>query len=501
MLEGKAVLVTAQTGSGKTAAFLLPILSKMLAAAEENDRQSKALIIAPTRELAEQIGQVARELTFFARRYRYSVIIGGSGYGKQLSELRNSPSFVIGTPGRLIDHIGSGALRLDAYDFLVLDEADRMLDMGFAPQIEEIVKSLPAQRQTMMFSATLPPEVRKLVSTYLKDPVRISIGEENKPVERIQQDVIQLREGEKDRTLLAEIDKVAGSVIVFTKTKVKADKVAAFLAESGHKADSLHGDLTQGARRRVTMNFRDEKIRILVATDIAARGLDIAHIRHVVNYDLPMLPEDYVHRIGRTARAGSEGHSIAFVTPNESQKWYRILRMMGQSAPRVVGGPAKDRGGRRNDGKFRGASDTSGRPGFREQRVRDRDDSHKRLPFNRDERPRIRDERPRIRDERVRTEAPRVVGSERPARSFDGPRTSAPRAGVASTRPSASDSRGADSRGPDAPPKKRLYSRESKPGFGTRVSAPAASGRKRFGEGVRSPRSGGAPKSANRARF
>ncbi|MEK7356164.1 MAG: DEAD/DEAH box helicase, partial [Bdellovibrionota bacterium] len=366
VLEGKDVLVTAQTGSGKTAAFLTPILTKMLEAVDERPaRFRRALIIAPTRELAEQIGQVARDLTFYSRRFRYAVVIGGSAYGRQLQQLRDRPAFVIGTPGRLIDHIDRGTLKLENFDFLVLDEADRMLDMGFEPQIEEIVKALPEKRQTMMFSATLPPEVKRLVSRYLKDPVRISVGEENRAVATIKQDVVEVREGDKEATLLREIDKIAGTMIVFTRTKIKADRVASILNEAGHQADALHGDLTQGARRRVTMNFREERIRILVATDIASRGLDIDHIQHVVNYDLPMVTEDYIHRIGRTGRAGREGHSIAFVTPADGQKWARICKMQGLPAPRGGGGYSRDRGGRRNDGKFAGPR-PAGR-GFRER--------------------------------------------------------------------------------------------------------------------------------------
>ncbi|MES2965324.1 MAG: DEAD/DEAH box helicase [Bdellovibrionota bacterium] len=355
VLEGKDVLVTAQTGSGKTAAFLTPILTKMLEAVDEKPaRFRRALIIAPTRELAEQIGQVARDLTYFSRRFRYAVVIGGSAYGRQLQQLRDRPAFVIGTPGRLIDHIDRGTLKLENFDFLVLDEADRMLDMGFEPQIEEIVKALPEKRQTMMFSATLPPEVKRLVSRYLKDPVRISVGEENRAVSTIKQDVVEVREGDKEQTLLREIDKLAGTMIIFTRTKMKADRVSALLNDNGHQADALHGDLTQGARRRVTQNFRDERIRILVATDIASRGLDIDHIQHVVNYDLPMVTEDYIHRIGRTGRAGREGHSIAFVTPADGMKWARICKMQGLPAPRGGGGYSRDRGGRRNDGKFAG---------------------------------------------------------------------------------------------------------------------------------------------------
>jgi ATP-dependent RNA helicase DeaD len=333
VLEGRDVLVTAQTGTGKTAAFAVPILQTILAAMEAGTPVRRALVLAPTRELAEQIGTVMRELTFFFRRVRYAVVIGGAPYGKQFRELGMDPAFVIGTPGRIIDHIETGTLKLDDFDFLVLDESDRMLDMGFAPQIEMIVKRFPDPRQTMMFSATLPQEVRGMVAKYLTNPARVAIGEENRPVARIQQDVIEVREGDKEATLLREIDKVAGSIIVFTKTRLKADIVAMQLSEAGHEAASLHGELTQGKRRQVTTKFRDGSIRILVATDIAARGLDIDHVRHVINYDLPMVPEDYVHRIGRTGRNGAEGHSVAFVGLNERQRWNTILRLMGQGTP------------------------------------------------------------------------------------------------------------------------------------------------------------------------
>ena len=329
VIEGRDVLVTAQTGTGKTAAFAVPILQRMIEQLDNDEPVRRALILAPTRELAEQIGLVLRELTFFFKRLRYAVVIGGAPYGKQFRELGMSPAFIVGTPGRLIDHIETKTLNLADFDYLVLDEADRMLDMGFAPQIEMIVKSFPLERQTMMFSATLPPEVRGIVSRYLKNPARVAIGEENRPVAKIQQDMIEVREGDKTDILMAEIDKVAGSIIVFTKTRVKADVVAEMLSEAGHQAAALHGELTQRLRKQVTTKFRDGTIRILVATDIAARGLDIDHVRHVINYDLPMVPEDYIHRIGRTGRAGKEGHSIAFVTQNERGRWNQILRIMG----------------------------------------------------------------------------------------------------------------------------------------------------------------------------
>ncbi len=358
VIEGRDVLVTAQTGTGKTAAFSVPIMQKMIAALDADQPIKRALIIAPTRELAEQIGLVLRELTFFYRRLRYSVVIGGAPYGKQFRELGQDPAFIVGTPGRLIDHIETGTLNLADFEFLVLDEADRMLDMGFAPQIEMIVKKFPAVRQTMMFSATLPQEVRGLVSKYLRNPSRVAIGEENRPVAKIAQDIVEVREGDKEETLLREIDKVSGTMIIFTKTRLKADLVACMLQERGYKAEALHGDMNQSARRKVTTRFRDETIRILVATDIAARGLDIDHVRHVFNYDLPMVPEDYIHRIGRTGRNGAEGHSVAFITPTERQRWNAILRLMGQAAPGRADGRRNYKGAA-GRGAFSGAPSKS----------------------------------------------------------------------------------------------------------------------------------------------
>lgn len=341
VLEGRDVLVTAQTGTGKTAAFAVPIFQRMIEAVDADQPIRRTLVLAPTRELAEQIGAVLRELMFFYRRLRYAVVIGGAPYGKQFRELGLEPAFVVGTPGRIIDHIETGTLKLEDFDTLVLDESDRMLDMGFAPQIEMIVSRFPPVRQTMMFSATLPTEVRGLVSRYLRQPARVAIGEENRAVDKIQQDVIELDESEKTPRLIHEINGMAGTIIVFVKTRLKADVVASMLADAGHKAEALHGDMNQSARRKVTTKFRDGTVRILVATDIAARGLDIDHIKHVINFDLPMVPEDYVHRIGRTGRMGRDGHSLAFVTQHEKARWNAILRVMG------LGGGAKQGHGQR----------------------------------------------------------------------------------------------------------------------------------------------------------
>lgn len=322
-LQGTDILATAQTGTGKTGAFAIPLLSQIL-----NGSKKPVLVLAPTRELAEQISQVIKQLTQCSPEIRHSLIIGGTSYHHQIRDLRARPMFVIGTPGRLIDQIKLGNLNLKAFGALVIDEADRLLDMGFAQQLEEIVANLPSDRQTMMFSATLPPEIQSLSARYMKAPASIAIGSVNKPIEAIQQRVVETTIHDKGQTLLREIDQVAGSLIVFTRTKDRADRVTRLLNDAGHEAAALHGDLSQNRRRRAVDGLRQGRYRILVATDIAARGIDIPHIRHVINYDLPMCPEDYVHRIGRTGRAGSDGNALAFVTPEDRQLWKRIYRLM-----------------------------------------------------------------------------------------------------------------------------------------------------------------------------
>jgi ATP-dependent RNA helicase DeaD len=371
VLQGRDVLATAQTGTGKTAAFGIPVLARLLLEQSDLDpakakfqKTSRVLVIAPTRELAEQIGKVLRELTSYCRRFRTATVIGGSGYGPQIRDLKMNPAFVVGTPGRLIDHLKSGLLRLDDFKTLVIDEADRLLDMGFEPQVEEIIKHMSPERQTLMFSATLPPEVKKMVARYLRTPARIAVGADNVPVAAIKQDMIELKEGDKPQRLIAEIDNLAGTMIIFTRTRTRADFVAAMLSDAGHEAGALHGDLTQARRRRVTDLFRSERIRILVATDIAARGLDISHVKHVINYDLPMVPEDYIHRIGRTGRAGAEGHALALVTGGEYHMWIRIQRLIGNK----VGARTFSKPPPQFQGKFRGPSKDRGVREFRGER-------------------------------------------------------------------------------------------------------------------------------------
>lgn len=337
VLEGKDLLATAQTGTGKTAAFALPLLKRMLAGSKR-----PALIVAPTRELAEQIGNVIGQLTKHTPQLKTTVIIGGASHHHQIRGLRAKPMFVVGTPGRLLDQIGSGHLRLADFGVLVIDEADRLLDMGFEPQMNELVANLPADRQSLLFSATLPPEIVRLANSYLRSPERVAIGAVSKPVERIRQSVIHVGTKEKDTTLLREIDKVSGSIIIFMKTKYKTERLAKFLSQAGLAVARIHGDRSQRQRSGAIADFREGRARILVATDIAARGLDIPHIQHVVNYDLPMCPEDYIHRIGRTARAGAEGHSLSFVTPEEKQLWARIHKLVHGRLPDES--PIKERG-------------------------------------------------------------------------------------------------------------------------------------------------------------
>ena len=249
--------------------------------------------------------------------------------------MQNHPRLIVGTPGRINDHLERGSLKLGNARFLVLDETDRMLDMGFGIQIERIIKHMPVERQTMMFSATLPSNIVKLSSKYLKDPQRITVGSNNAPIAKIDQELVHTSDADKYTQLMVQLKKREGSIIIFVKTKYGTEKLADKLNRADQKADAIHGDLQQRRRERVIQNFRDKKYRILVATDVAARGLDIPHIAHVINYDLPQAPEDYIHRIGRTARAGAEGAAVNLITPADNAKWRAIHRLIngGENLP------------------------------------------------------------------------------------------------------------------------------------------------------------------------
>ncbi len=323
-LAGKDVLGTAQTGTGKTAAFGLPLVEHI--AAEPAKRT--ALVITPTRELATQVQKAIESFIDRKQKIRTALLIGGEPYFKQFRALELNPAIIIGTPGRLNDHLAEGKLDLSGVTYLVLDETDRMLDMGFSVQIDRILDSIHSKRQTMLFSATLPPKIEQLAKTYLSEPERIAVGQQSMPATEIAQETRFMNQGEKLPELISILEEQEGSAVVFVRTKYGTERMAKNLVSAGIKAEALHGDLRQRKRDNVVRAFRSKKFRVLVATDVAARGLDIPHIELVVNHDLPQVAEDYVHRVGRTARAGASGLAISFVSPAEKGLWADITRML-----------------------------------------------------------------------------------------------------------------------------------------------------------------------------
>jgi ATP-dependent RNA helicase DeaD len=326
-IEGSDILGTAQTGTGKTAAYGIPLITYLL-----NNTKESALVLTPTRELAIQVINLLEQMLGRKTSIRTALIIGGDSMGKQLNQLSAKPRLVVGTPGRINDHLARGTLKFDNTSFLVLDETDRMLDMGFGIQLEQISKFLPNKRQTLMFSATLPKSIQKLAGDYLVNATRVSIGSTIAAADTVEQEIIKTSEADKHNILLQQLDIYSGSCIVFVKTKLSAETLAIKLRDQGHSADAIHGDLRQRNREKVIRCFRSKKNRILVATDIAARGLDIPNIQCVLNYDLPQCEEDFIHRIGRTGRAGLKGNAVSLITPQDYQKWNNICKMMDPSA-------------------------------------------------------------------------------------------------------------------------------------------------------------------------
>ncbi len=328
-LAGRDVIGIAATGTGKTAAFLFPILERL-----SGKSGTRALVLAPTRELALQIGE---ELARFGRgrNVRGAVVIGGVGMGQQAQAFRDRVEVVVATPGRLVDHLQSGTARLDDVEVLVLDEADRMLDMGFKPQLTRILQRLPRARQTMLFSATTGPDVAEFAATHLRDPVRVEVIRSGTTAERAEQQVYLCAQEEKIPLLLALLARDDASTLVFTRTKRRADRVWKAVARAGHKVARIHADRTQGQRKQALDGFKDGDYRVLVATDIAARGIDVAEIGHVVNFDLPHVAEDYVHRVGRTARAAASGRASAFSSPEETSLLREIERLTRRALPRA----------------------------------------------------------------------------------------------------------------------------------------------------------------------
>ena len=320
-LEGKDILANAKTGTGKTAAFGIPLIQKL-----NENKEASAIILTPTRELAIQVDKHIKDLMGNNIKIKSVVIIGGDSIQKQVKLIKNKVRLIIGTPGRICDHLNKGTLNLNKINHLVLDETDRMLDLGFSIQIKKIIKFIPKKRQTLLFSATIPNKIEKISQEYLQNPIRISIPDDKLILTNIKHNVVNLNSNEKYDKLLEEIDSRAGSIIVFMKTKHSSKKMCLKLQKYGLSVNAIHGNVRQSKRISILNNFRKKKYRILVATDVAARGLDIPHIKHVINYDLPQNSEDYIHRIGRTARAGASGAAICFVTEKDKKLWNIISK-------------------------------------------------------------------------------------------------------------------------------------------------------------------------------
>jgi ATP-dependent RNA helicase RhlE len=332
--EGRDVLACAMTGSGKTAAFMLPILQTLLG---KSRGVTRALVLAPTRELAVQIDQHRRELGRFAP-LTGAAVYGGVGMEPQETAIRRGVDILVATPGRLLDHLGRPYARLDGIEVLVLDEADRMLDMGFLPDIRRILKALPGgRRQTLLFSATLPPEITALSREMLRDPVRIDVERPAAPAVGISHAVYPVSP-ELKLPLLVELLRMpeVRNVLVFTRTKHRANRLAEGLVRRGVSADRIHGNRSQAQRTQALAAFKAGKTRVLVATDVAARGIDVVGLTHVLNFDVPKVPDDYIHRVGRTARAGEVGDAITFVSSEEESDLRSIERAVGTRMPRLT---------------------------------------------------------------------------------------------------------------------------------------------------------------------
>lgn len=362
-LQGKDVVGIAQTGTGKTLAFGIPLFQRLA------EVKGRGLVVLPTRELALQVDNV---LTKMGRslNIRTAVLIGGAPMGSQMQALRAQPHIIVATPGRLIDHLEQKSVRLDAVRMVVLDEADRMLDMGFMPQIKRIFQALPKERQTMLFSATMPQEIMRMAAAYMKLPVRVEIAMSGTTAERVTQELFIVSKEEKIRLLAKLLETYQGPTLIFTRTKHGAKKMAQQIRALGVNAAEIHSNRSLGQRKEALHGFKTGKYRVLVATDIASRGIDVHGIELVVNYDLPTNSEDYVHRIGRTARAGAPGHAITFAMPDQRKDVRNIERithkpiavsklpeLSGVHIPHIVQPPRQERhrGGRAQAGQRHGA--------------------------------------------------------------------------------------------------------------------------------------------------
>jgi ATP-dependent RNA helicase RhlE len=371
IMGGRDVIGSAQTGTGKTAAFALPILSQIA----EHETHPRVLVLEPTRELAAQVETAFRDFARFTN-LRVAVVFGGVGYGLQREALHKGVDVLVATPGRLLDLMHQGSCKLDHIRFLVLDEADRMLDMGFLPDVKRILQKCPRERHTSLFSATIPPEIETLIQWAMKDPETIEIGARRTPAETVKHVIYPVSDAQKTDLLLELLKRVNyDSVIVFCRTKYGADRVAHLLKRNNHAVAVLHSNRTQREREQALRGFRDGRFEVLVATDIAARGLDIAEVSHVVNYDVPQHPEDYIHRIGRTGRMEAKGDAFTLMVAEDGRHVQAIERFIAQKIPRVklenfdyrytalfeedkpgrpAGGPLRARGSRVRGGYFYG---------------------------------------------------------------------------------------------------------------------------------------------------
>lgn len=337
-LEGKDILGLAQTGTGKTAAFAIPVLQRLAAAPlSKGYRHTRALVLTPTRELAVQISESFESYGRFVG-LKHEVIFGGVPQTQQTISLRNGVDILIATPGRLLDLMNQGYVHLDYLEIFVLDEADRMLDMGFIHDVRKVVRQLPKEKQTMLFSATMPKEIAQLASSLMQAPVRVEVTPVSSTVEKIEQAVYFVPKAQKNTLLLHLLNEQnIKRTLLFTRTKHGADKIAKHLKKANVKADAIHGDKSQTARQNALSNFKNGKLKVLVATDIAARGIDVDALEHVINYDLPDVPETYVHRIGRTGRAGASGMAISFCDGSQELKNLKsINKLIGLKIPAVA---------------------------------------------------------------------------------------------------------------------------------------------------------------------
>jgi ATP-dependent RNA helicase RhlE len=331
ILEGRDVIGSAQTGTGKTAAFALPILARLA----HHQPQTRFLVLEPTRELAAQVETAIHDFSRFTD-LKTAVVFGGVGYGRQTDALRTGVDVIVATPGRLLDHIHQGTCKLNGVQYLVLDEADRMLDMGFLPDVRKILDRCPRQRHTSLFSATIPPEIETLIKWAMHNPETIEIGARRTPAETVKHVIYPVSEAQKTDLLLELLKRVNyESVLIFCRTKHGADRIAHLLKRNNHAVAVLHSNRTQREREQALKGFRDGRHEVLVATDIAARGLDIADVTHVINYDVPQHPEDYIHRIGRTGRAENTGDAFTLMVAEDGRHVVAIERFISQKIPRV----------------------------------------------------------------------------------------------------------------------------------------------------------------------